>query len=74
MQWWGNLHRVVPHTIQALTRALYFPFLGCALGHKVSKRVEFGTQLDLGPFMSDWPQSGHQQYDLYGVLVHRGHR
>jgi hypothetical protein len=40
----------------------------------VSKRVEFGTELDLGPYMSGWPGCGRQQYDLYGVLVHHGHR
>ncbi|KAI8462774.1 MAG: hypothetical protein J3K34DRAFT_372984 [Monoraphidium minutum] len=39
----------------------------------LSKRVEFGTELDLGPFMSGWPVCGGQQYDLYGVLVHHGH-
>ncbi|GIL66148.1 hypothetical protein Vafri_19743 [Volvox africanus] len=41
-------------------------------GAKINKKVEFGTQLDLRPYMSN--TKGPQQiYELYGVLVHHGH-
>ncbi len=42
-------------------------------GSKISKRVEFGMELDLAPFMSDHPRCGQQMYDLIAVLVHHGH-
>ncbi|GAB4815062.1 hypothetical protein N2152v2_002108 [Parachlorella kessleri] len=41
-------------------------------GHKISKKVDFGTMLDLSPFMSKRPVVP-AVYDLYGVLVHSGH-
>ncbi|GLI67672.1 hypothetical protein VaNZ11_011833 [Volvox africanus] len=43
-----------------------------SFGAKINKKVEFGTQLDLRPYMSN--TKGPQQiYELYGVLVHHGH-
>ncbi|GIL86570.1 hypothetical protein Vretifemale_14832, partial [Volvox reticuliferus] len=41
-------------------------------GAKINKKVEFDTQLDLRPYMSN-PKGPPQIYDLYGVLVHHGH-
>ena len=41
-------------------------------GRKISKQVEFSTQLDLSPYMSHHTSS-KVMYDLYGVLVHQGH-
>ncbi|KXZ45918.1 hypothetical protein GPECTOR_49g502 [Gonium pectorale] len=41
-------------------------------GAKINKKVEFGTSLDLRPYMSNTRGSA-QLYDLYGVLVHHGH-
>ena len=35
-------------------------------------QVEFGTELDMGPFMSN-RRGPPQPYSLYGVLVHSGH-
>ena len=35
-------------------------------------QVEFETELDLGPFMSN-RRGPPQPYSLYGVLVHSGH-
>ena len=47
-----------------------FDFFG--RGHKLSKKVEFGMDLDLGPYMTNSKAGGHV-YDLYAVLVHHGH-
>ncbi|DBA95956.1 TPA: hypothetical protein ACH3X1_001476 [Trebouxia sp. C0004] len=41
-------------------------------GHKINKKVDFDTELDLGPFMSS-RRGPPQPYSLYGVLVHSGH-
>lgn len=41
-------------------------------GHKINKKVDFDTELDLGPFMSN-RRGPSQPYSLYGVLVHSGH-
>ncbi|KAA6426489.1 MAG: ubiquitin carboxyl-terminal hydrolase 23-like, partial [Trebouxia sp. A1-2] len=41
-------------------------------GHKINKKVDFDTELDLGPFMSN-RRGPPQPYSLYGVLVHSGH-
>ncbi|XP_077217490.1 ubiquitin-specific protease 23 isoform X2 [Tasmannia lanceolata] len=40
-------------------------------GQKIDKKVDFGTNLDLKPFVSD-PHEGEWKYTLYGVLVHAG--
>uniref|UniRef100_A0A1D1ZU90 ubiquitinyl hydrolase 1 n=1 Tax=Auxenochlorella protothecoides TaxID=3075 RepID=A0A1D1ZU90_AUXPR len=50
-------------------------------GHKVTKRVDFGPVLDLGPFLGGGAGAGGGRggargplpYDLYAVLVHQGH-
>ncbi|KAL4424055.1 hypothetical protein ABPG75_001356 [Micractinium tetrahymenae] len=41
-------------------------------GHKISKKVDFDLDLDLGPYMSERP-AAPALYDLYAVLVHSGH-
>ncbi|KAL3153836.1 hypothetical protein ABBQ32_013412 [Trebouxia sp. C0010 RCD-2024] len=41
-------------------------------GHKINKKVDFETELDLAPFMSN-RRGASQPYSLYGVLVHSGH-
>lgn len=35
-------------------------------------QVDFGTTLDLAPYMCD-RRASPQMYQLYGVLVHQGH-
>jgi ubiquitin carboxyl-terminal hydrolase 36/42 len=47
-----------------------FDFFG--RGHKLSKKVEFGMDLDLAPYMTS-SKHGGPLYDLYAVLVHHGH-
>ena len=42
------------------------------LGHKLSKAVDYGTELDLAPYLSD-RRAAPLPYDLYAVLVHAGH-
>lgn len=42
-------------------------------GRKIDKRVEYGTSLDMAPYMSQRPATGRLVYDLYAVLVHSGH-
>lgn len=43
-------------------------------GHKISRHVAFGTELDIGPYLSKRPSAGSSTvYDLYGVVVHAGH-
>ena len=44
---------------------------GCDQVH-VTMQVDFDTDLDLGPFMSN-RRGPAQPYSLYGVLVHSGH-
>lgn len=41
-------------------------------GHKISKKVDFETELNLAPFLRA-PGSSTVMYDLYAVLVHSGH-
>ncbi|GFR44265.1 hypothetical protein Agub_g5470 [Astrephomene gubernaculifera] len=41
-------------------------------GAKINRKVDFPTQLDLRPYMSN-AKGSKQLYDLYGVLVHHGH-
>ncbi|XP_031480994.1 ubiquitin carboxyl-terminal hydrolase 23 [Nymphaea colorata] len=40
-------------------------------GRKIDKKVEFGTTLNLKPYVSG-PYEGDLKYSLYGVLVHAG--
>jgi hypothetical protein len=42
-------------------------------GRKLSKKVDFTFELDLGPYMSRRGAPGAHMYDLYAVLVHHGH-
>ncbi|GMI81461.1 hypothetical protein HRI_001815400 [Hibiscus trionum] len=41
------------------------------LGQKIDRKVEFGSTIDMKPFVSG-SNEGHLKYTLYGVLVHRG--
>jgi len=41
-------------------------------GHKISKKVDFETELNLAPFVMK-NNSSTMMYDLYAVLVHAGH-
>ncbi len=40
--------------------------------HVASVQVAYGTQLDLGPYLSRPAAPGAHTYELYGVVVHEG--
>ncbi|CAK0758926.1 hypothetical protein CVIRNUC_002658 [Coccomyxa viridis] len=41
-------------------------------GSKITKKVDFETELNIAPYMSN-RRAGPQMYELFGVLVHAGH-
>jgi Ubiquitin carboxyl-terminal hydrolase len=67
--------RVLRAHVQALPNVLVIQlkrFEFSRYGHKVSKKVDFDTTLDMAPYMSE-RRAAPAVYDLYGVLVHAGH-